>query len=87
MGACTTLSSGCCLWLCTLTFFTKFAVLVVSTIGFSLAYALFFFMPALALAGPQGDPCDVAAFCRRRCKEGNAAPGGRAAAAQTAAEP
>ena len=67
MGACTTLCSGCCLWLCTLTFFTKFAVLVVSTIGFSLAYALFFFMPLLALVGPQGDCCDVVELGKTMC--------------------
>ena len=33
MGACTTLGSGLMLWACTLTFFTKFAVLIISTVS------------------------------------------------------
>eukprot|EP01052_Picozoa_sp_SAG31_P039727 SAG31_NODE_5572_length_2450_cov_1.395151_2_plen_234_part_00 len=75
MGACTTFCSGCVLWLCTLTFFTKFAVLVVSTIGFSLAYAVFFFMPLLALVGPQGDCCDAVVLMKDICGKSNAPSG------------
>ena len=40
--------------MCTLTFFTKFAVLICSTIIFSLSAALFFFMPLSAIVGPEG---------------------------------
>jgi hypothetical protein len=65
MGACTTLASGSMLWLCTLTFFTKFAVLVVGTIGFSLVVATLFFMPVLATIGPEGTQGDIVALYRR----------------------
>ena len=43
------------MWFCVVTFFTKFCILIVSTIGFSLAAALFFFMPLTAIIGPAGD--------------------------------
>ena len=52
MGAMTTLGAGTMLWMCTLTFFTKFAVLICSTILFSWSAALFFFMPLIAIVGP-----------------------------------
>ena len=45
--------------MCTLTFFTKFAVLICSTIIFSLTAALFFFMPLTAIVGPEGIQGDV----------------------------
>lgn len=59
MGACTTMGAGTMLWMCTLTFFTKFAVLICSTIMFSLTAALFFFMPLIAICGPEGTQGDV----------------------------
>jgi predicted RND superfamily exporter protein len=59
MGALTTLGAGCFLWMCTLTFFTKFAILIISTICFSLTAALLFFMPLVATFGPEGDAFDV----------------------------
>ena len=64
MGAATTLGAGCFLWMCTLTFFTKFAILIIGTIGFSLAAALLFFMPLVATLGPEGDTCDVVALAK-----------------------
>jgi hypothetical protein len=45
--------------MCTLTFFTKFAVLICSTIIFSLSAALFFFMPLTAILGPEGIDGDI----------------------------
>jgi hypothetical protein len=45
--------------MCTLTFFTKFAVLICSTIIFSLTAALFFFMPLIAIVGPEGIQGDI----------------------------
>ena len=61
----TTLGAGCFLWMCTLTFFTKFAILIIGTIGFSLAAALLFFMPLVATLGPEGDTCDVVALAKK----------------------
>ena len=42
-------------WQClqTVTFFTKFCILICSTIGFSLVAALLFFMPLVATLGPE----------------------------------
>ena len=68
MGAVTTLGAGMFLWMCTLTFFTKFAVLIVGTIGFSLALALLFFMPLAASWGPEGDTCELRALYRWGCR-------------------
>ena len=62
MGALTTLGAGCFLWMCTLTFFTKFAILIISTICFSLTAALLFFMPLVATFGPEGDAFDVSVW-------------------------
>lgn len=52
------IGAGTMLWMCTLTFFTKFAVLICSTIIFSLTAALFFFMPLIAIIGPEGHEGD-----------------------------
>eukprot|EP00961_Rhodomonas_salina_P183703 2479690-Rhodomonas_salina.1 len=52
-GGLTTLSAGLVLFLCTLTFFTKMALLLVWTILLSIVYALFFFMPLCILFGPE----------------------------------
>lgn len=53
-GAFTTLGSALCMLPCQLTFFLRMCKLIAGTIGFSLLYALFFFMPLLALIGPSG---------------------------------
>ena len=37
-----------------LTFFLRMCKLIAGTVGFSIVYALFFFMPLLALVGPNG---------------------------------
>lgn len=42
-----------------LTFFTKMAALITSTIVFAVLYSLFFFMSLLALVGPTGTCGDL----------------------------
>lgn len=66
--------SGLFMWFCVVTFFTKFCILIVSTIGFSLNAALFFFMPLTAIIGPAGDQGSLVACCARH-RAGKAAPG------------
>eukprot|EP01043_Picozoa_sp_COSAG02_P050018 COSAG02_NODE_5090_length_4641_cov_4.838397_2_plen_69_part_00 len=51
------------MWFCVVTFFTKFCILIVSTIGFSLVAALFFFMPLTAIIGPAGEQGSLTACC------------------------
>jgi predicted RND superfamily exporter protein len=51
-GAITTAGSGSFMFMCQLAFFFKMAMLIVSTILFSLAYSLLLFMPLLMLFGP-----------------------------------
>uniref|UniRef100_A0A7S4K9P6 SSD domain-containing protein n=1 Tax=Guillardia theta TaxID=55529 RepID=A0A7S4K9P6_GUITH len=53
-GGMTTLLAGLMLYLCTLTFFTKMASLLVWTILYSTFYSLFFFTSLCAVAGPVG---------------------------------
>eukprot|EP00960_Hanusia_phi_P027682 746958-Hanusia_phi.AAC.4 len=53
-GGMTTLLAGLVLYLCTLTFFTKMASLLVWTILYSTFYSLFFFTSLCAVAGPEG---------------------------------
>ena len=66
MGAVTTLGAGVFMSFCTVTFFTKFCILICSTIGFSLLAALLFFMPLVATLGPEGN-CDNIAWLRQKC--------------------
>jgi len=54
-GAITTFFSSLFMVACQLTFFTQMCILLSGTIFFSLLYALFFFMPLLALIGPLGE--------------------------------
>lgn len=54
-GASTTIGSGIFLFFATLTIFTKFAILIVSTICFSLVYALIFFSALIHAFGPEGN--------------------------------
>lgn len=57
--------------MCTLTFFTKFAVLICSTIIFSLTSALFFFMPLTAIVGPEGTQGDIRYWLGLKTDEGS----------------
>ena len=51
-SAVTTIISGSILWLCILTFFSKFAFLITATIVSSFAWSVFFLPAALVIAGP-----------------------------------
>lgn len=53
-SAVTTVVSGSMLWLCILTFFSKFAFLITATIVSSFAWSMFFLPSALAAFGPPG---------------------------------
>jgi hypothetical protein len=64
-GALTTFGCAFFMFFCQLTFFTKMATLIGGTIGYSLLYSLFFFMPLLALLGPSGKISSTAEHCRR----------------------
>eukprot|EP00962_Isochrysis_galbana_P038414 scaffold13637_cov112-Isochrysis_galbana.AAC.1 len=63
-GALTTFGCAFFMFFCQLTFFTKMATLIGGTIGYSLLYSLFFFMPLLALLGPSGKINSTAEHCR-----------------------
>jgi len=62
-GGLTTLSAGLILYMCTLTFFTKMAALLVWTIVLSIIYSLVFFTSLLAVFGPSGDVGSVYTLC------------------------
>ena len=64
-GALTTFGCAFFMFFCQLTFFTKMATLIGGTIGFSLLYSLFFFMPLLAFVGPSGKIHSSSEQCRR----------------------
>jgi len=53
-GAFTTFTSALFMVPCQLTFFIRMCTLMGGTVGFSILYALFFFMPLMALVGPSG---------------------------------
>jgi len=53
-GAVTTFGCAFFMFFCQLTFFTKMALLIGGTIGYSVLYSLLFFMPLCALFGPSG---------------------------------
>ena len=55
-GCTTTLGSALFMSPCQFTFFTDMVILIGGTVGFSIIYALFFFMPLMAIAGPTGQP-------------------------------
>merc|ERR1712159_166395 len=60
----TTGGSGIFMFLCQMTFFTKMAVLMCSTISFSLIYSQFFFMPLCLLFGPnEQNACSLNKLC------------------------
>mmetsp|Transcript_15076 Transcript_15076/g.1357 ORF Transcript_15076/g.1357 Transcript_15076/m.1357 type:complete len:111 (+) Transcript_15076:958-1290(+) len=51
-GASTTIGSGIFLFFATIIMFNKFAILIISTICFSLAYSLLFFAALVHIIGP-----------------------------------
>ena len=56
-GAATTFCSSLFMLPCQLTFFTDMCTLIGGTVLFSLLFALLFFMPLMALVGPEGHGC------------------------------
>jgi len=58
-GGVTTLGAASFMYFCQLTFFSKMATLITGTIFFSLLYSLLFFMPLLAVLGPEGEMLTV----------------------------
>lgn len=73
MGSITTMGAGLFMYFCVVTFFTKFCLLICSTIGFSLAAALLFFMPLVATAGPAGDQGSLK-VCFKKCQNDGTVP-------------
>ena len=68
----TTLGSGFFLFGCTIIFFQKFAIVIVSTVLFSLAYALIYFQALCHVIGPQyhcGDFGYLRKKIYQRCKK------------------
>jgi len=75
-GAITTAGSCSFLLACQLTFFSAMGQLIIMTVGYSLAYSLFFFMPLLSLAGPEDHTGNIMSAYRRvrkTCRRGEAA--------------
>jgi len=75
-GGVTTFGSAIFMYACQLSFFSKMATLIAGTIAFSLLYSLFFFMPLMAVFGPEGElrtAREQLVFCRRRLM-GNSSP-------------
>jgi len=64
-GGVTTLGAGLMMLPCQVQFFPKMAVLIVSTITFSLLYSLGFFMALCSVLGPVGEFGSVSAIIRR----------------------
>lgn len=52
-GAVTTFGSGLFMFACQMTFFTKMATLIVAVVVLAILFALMFFMPLCAIAGPE----------------------------------
>ena len=66
-GAGTTFGAGMIMFACQFAFFFKFAVLIAVTIFYSLMYSLFFFMPLMAIFGPDGECGDLFFLCKHTC--------------------
>ena len=68
-GAITTLGAGFFLFFCTIVFFTKFAILITTTIIFSLLFSTLFFSALSHIIGPQNKTGDLRPLlwkCRRQ---------------------
>ena len=71
-GAMTTLGSGIFLFGGTLIFFQKFALIITTTVIFSLSYAMIYFLAFMHIAGPQGKQGDIPTLwrsCISKCKK------------------
>ena len=70
-GAMTTLGSGVFLFGGTIIFFQKFALIITTTVIFSLCYAMIYFLAFLHVFGPQDKQGDIPTMwrsCVRKCK-------------------
>lgn len=74
-GSISTLLAAGCLFLCKITFFTKFGTFVLCTIIFSLSWALLFFPSLLSLIGPTGSTGDFHRYIHPKLQRENS--GGR----------
>ena len=68
-GAITTAGAVAFMFACQMTFFTKMATLIVSTIILSYIFSLFFFMSMLYLAGPSGETGKISPFLKNICNK------------------
>lgn len=71
-GAMTTLGSGIFLFGAKMTFFNKFAIIITTTVTFSLTYALVYFLALLHTIGPQDKQGDIPTMlrsCRDKCSK------------------
>ena len=68
-GAVTTLGSSIFLLPAKILFFVQFGLFMFCTIGFSILFALGFFVTAMAIIGPQGETGDIYAIFRKCCKK------------------
>jgi len=64
-GAMTTFCSALFMLPCQLTFFTDMCTLIGGTVMFSIIFALFFFMPLMALIGPEDTQPSLASYIAR----------------------
>jgi len=69
-GAVTTFGAGIFLFFATIIVFYKFAIMIVSTITFSLIYSMLFFAAIMHVCGPQGHTGSLSCVFRI-CKKGN----------------
>ena len=76
-GAATTLGSSVFLLAAFILFFTQFGIFMFSTIGFSILYALGFFITVMGLIGPQGETGSLKPlwrWCSSKCSSNNQDP-------------
>eukprot|EP00483_Globobulimina_turgida_P004422 UN04431 len=69
-GAITTFSAGFFLMFPVIVFFSKMGILMMSTIGFSIVFAMFFFTSLLAQFGPQYNSGNICC-CLKKNKQQN----------------
>lgn len=64
-GAVTTAGSAAVMFICQLNFFATMATLITLTIAASVLYSMLFFLPALAIMGPQHDFAQWTEWCKK----------------------
>lgn len=64
-GACTTLGASVFMFGAKILFFFQFGIFIFSTVGFSLLFALAFFITILGIAGPEGSVGSLAPWMRQ----------------------